>query len=632
MNFTGAGADLPTIYLPSEASNIEMFAAQELQNCLQRMTGKTLPMVLGERPREPYLFVGTRDAFGAYHDPAETDELEKLRCPEAFWMRMKPNRLDMVGEAPAGALAAVYQFLECCGVRWFEPGPEGELLPRCSQLQFSDAEQRSEPLVGVRGLVNATSAEAVEWMARNRLNMLILEHSAFLNARDLLERETEKRGIGIEILSGCLSDWIGPGDGVFDDPACAAQTGGRPGTRSKEHCALCSSNSKVREAAAQGIARFLEAHPRVRGISFNFGDDLRRCECESCQKSRELDPREVPRVDSLSGRFNGKARLISEGVWEIFGDLLNRLGDAARGRTLRIVGVEDSFYLPRNPKLPRNAGCLLQLKGRCYRHALNGTECLANQCLWQPLELWVKRAKGNIVIYDRFDGPEDYLGMLFPAARLLGADLLILHHLGVSAVVTDARWHRSTINSLNLWTFARQAWFGEGTVDAAFNDFFPRYYGSAAGPVRDFFRIWHSRWLDFRGCFLGRGMDILRLLGFDEFAEAQERLESALDASGTTRPFQARIQREMAFFQLASHVWSYLESVTRLASFRQAGLTEQAGAQERLVQQRRAALLSFASTLDGGSASYVEKASEVWPRVIQEAVNQLRSPGDGDEQ
>jgi len=232
-----------------------------------------------------------------------------------------------------------------------------------------------------------------------------------------------------------------------------------------------------------------------------------------------------------------------------------------------------------------------------------------------------QQAGDEVVVYDRFGGPEDYLGMLFPAVRLLGTELLILHELGVGSVVTDGQWNRSTINALNLWTFARQAWAGEGTVDSAFEDFFGRYYGSAAQPIRDFFRVWHSRYLDLRGCFLGRGLDLLRLLGFHEFGEAQAHLESALRASEAKEPFQERVQREMAYFRLAGLVWGFLQSTVRTASLRQAGLQDQAEAQEALVEQRRAALLSFAATLDGGNHSAAEKGSRSWPIIINESLN-----------
>jgi len=622
MSFIGPGADLPTIYLPSEAAGIEVLAAHELQGLLQRMTGETLSLVSGERPRVPYIFLGTRDAFESYQDSSDGERPGELKSSEGFWMRMKEGRLDLVGGGPEGVLSAAYQFLECCGARWFEPGPQGALIPRCSQLDLSDAEQQSDPLFERRGLVNADSADAIDWMAKNRLNYLILEHGRFEESPSLFEQETAKRGIRLEILSHDLRRWVRPGDGVLDDPECRAQeSDGRAGDGPTGPPRLCSSNEKVRKAVAEGLASFLEARPQVSGITLDLRHALRSCECRDCHRNRELDGREVPRVDGPTGQFQEKARTLSDGIWELFHALVARARELKPECRLRVFGTDESFHAPANARFRENEGCLLELSSRCYRHPLNATECLPNQCLWPALEKWTEQSRNEVVVYDRFDGPEEYLGMLFPAVRLLGTELLILHELGVSSVVTDGRWNRSTINAMNLWTFARQAWVGEGTVDSAFEDFFGRYYGSAARPIRDFFRVWHSRYLDIRGCFLGRGLDLLRLLGFHEFGEAQTHLESALSASEAEGPFQARVQREMAYFRLAGLVWGFLQSALRTASLRQAGLQDQAVAQDGLVEQRRAALLSYAATLDAGNHSAVEKVCRTWPIIINESLN-----------
>lgn len=627
MSFIGPGNE-PRIYQTPDASPIEEFAAEELRAYLYRITGRTLAISTDQRPSEPHIFLGTTETFNARRGADETHAMEALQAPEAFRIKVGGGSLSLVGQGPAGVLAAVYQLLEYLGARWYEPGDRGEQVPKLERVELGKSERKVEPLLSTRGLVGVASREGIDWMGKNRLNCLVLPYATFRDVPDMVREETVKRGIRVEILSSALHDWVQAGDGILDDPECLALRNGARARRDGDAPpSLCGTSRKVREAAADGVLRFFEEHSWVEGIAFDFREDLGRCECRGCAKNRNLDNREVPAVNSETGEFRDKTPLMSDAAWDLFGAILSQLGSLKARKQIRLLGVGETFYAPRSTRFDKDAGCLLQLDARCYRHVLNSTECLPNQCLWHPLEMWTKRVKGHIVIYDHYGGPEDFVGMLFPAVRLLGTEILILYDLGVDGIVTDVRWDSSTLNALNLWTFAKQTWSGDGTVDPALDDFFPQYFGEASREMREYFRVWYFRWLGLEGCFLGRGMDILRLLGLKEFTAAQDLLETGMNAAKLNGSVRKRLRRESAFLHLSGHVWNFLHSVFRTASFHQSGIEDEDGGPEDLLEERRAALLSFADSLDQAGERAIRKAVEEWPAIITRALS--AEPGQG---
>ena len=94
-----------------------------------------------------------------------------------YTLRPAGHTLTLAGESRVGALYAAYAFLRLQGVRWYEPGEGGELLPPPSgTLTLPDEEVSSAPAMDFgRGLdIYAPLKASVQfllWMARNRMNV-----------------------------------------------------------------------------------------------------------------------------------------------------------------------------------------------------------------------------------------------------------------------------------------------------------------------------------------------------------------------------------------------------------------------------------------------------------------------------
>jgi hypothetical protein len=325
MSLIGAGAEPPIIFLIPDASQVEKFAAEELQSYLFRITGQSLT-IAHTKPDDSFIFVGTLQDHIETLGGFEIDEEESIQAEDGFWMKIVDGQLCLVGVGPAGVLGAVYLLLEFLGARWYEPGPGGEFVPRLAGIDLGSAERQSEPMLRRRGLVDITTKEGIDWMGKNRLNYLLLPCSSFKTVSSWLEEETVKRAIDVEMLSTRLLDWVYPGDDTLEDPACRATVNGQaPGE--SEH--LCASNEKVRESVVNGIRNFLESHPYISGIAFDLIGDLSRCECKTCNRNLYLDRRQVARIDE-DGKYNEKARCSSDTAWEFLADLDEDLKEPPR--------------------------------------------------------------------------------------------------------------------------------------------------------------------------------------------------------------------------------------------------------------------------------------------------------------
>ena len=158
------------IYTTADAPPPVVFASQELQHYLQQITGRTVDVIheLPADSAQPVIILGdtpaTREAgidpsnyvrdeftlaikgsrlFVVGKDDA-TDKstliLEFLKNPvgpspskDEAYMRYDPSRWDF----DRGTLNGTYKLLELLGVRWFFPGPKGEVVPHQPDLKLT---------------------------------------------------------------------------------------------------------------------------------------------------------------------------------------------------------------------------------------------------------------------------------------------------------------------------------------------------------------------------------------------------------------------------------------------------------------------------------------------------------------
>ncbi len=161
--YAGAEAGVDFIRDPFSATRCTLcFAATELKRYLGAMGLADVCFSAGEQVGHFSIFLSA-------------DREDGREAP--YWMTPLSSGVRLTGETRVGALYAAYEFLKMQGIRWYFPGPDGEVVP-CfdGTLAVPDGDAAFRPaMTDVRGLdVHAPLKESAQfrlWMARNRMNV-----------------------------------------------------------------------------------------------------------------------------------------------------------------------------------------------------------------------------------------------------------------------------------------------------------------------------------------------------------------------------------------------------------------------------------------------------------------------------
>lgn len=188
------------ILLDTNASVVERFAAQELRDYFERITGARLPIV-AEAALSPYIAVGR---IAGINVPSRYDG------DDSFRIRTIGPNIAIRGAAPRGTLYAVYGFLERLGCWFFSPDIKAmkgrsEYVPRKPTLAIDRIDVLEQPLMKYRKrdpgsyYVPNSWDVAIDWIAKSRANTIALNAHTYDHCRDQIKAELAKRGMWLEI-------------------------------------------------------------------------------------------------------------------------------------------------------------------------------------------------------------------------------------------------------------------------------------------------------------------------------------------------------------------------------------------------------------------------------------------------
>ncbi len=262
------------IYYPHNAPTPIRFAAEELRRYLRASLGVNL--TLGEGMAEhgsfflttPELTRGAPDVVGSLPD-RQHDRCAVAAHNGVIWL---------VGENPRSVLYAVYDLLrEKLGACFFAPGPEHEVVPQAAQLSFGD----NEILVrgsafALRDYGGSLSAELIDFVAKNRLNLIIAS-----DYHDLPLAEIRRRGL---LLRGPGHIWsrLLPAESLFAQHPEYFPL--QDGERKPNGRTACFSNPEVRRILRENLRAYLCELPDWDIFAFWAEDthDPYYCSCSDC--------------------------------------------------------------------------------------------------------------------------------------------------------------------------------------------------------------------------------------------------------------------------------------------------------------------------------------------------------------
>lgn len=479
------------IVIPTAASPTISFAAEELKRHLCKMKYFVEIREDGKFDRNQYPDYIFRFGKGK-------PEHSNMLGNEGYEIRNDGKDVYIGGNTDMALLYGAYALLEQLGMRWFcpEDGEEGEYIPeRFSAESIRGINLKDSPSFLLRGFVDAGFLETrnVIWCIRNRIN--VMGQCPWFALDNINSFDVEKLGGKDYYCSNSGFAWPSGGHsfGYFIPAGKYFEkhpeyfpliNGKRIGGVSQQ---LCTSNPDVIRIFKERIITYLATKPLIKTVAVCPNDGaLKWCECENCRK---LDGPEPKYVDHC----NKKCRLVSDRylvfVKEIAEDIKQKYPD------VKVLAFGYSvFKAP--PKyvreLPDNVILQICQYGEPAQ-IIGSVEGNKNTLEW--MRGWAS-----------IKGPElrgyDYLLLrekahlhtpLFFTEALFHKLKLYRNEFNVKYYQTQFSWTTQNENAMLFYAYVKALWNANLDEEKFYNDFFSKYYGPAAGPMGQYFKMMLKR-------------------------------------------------------------------------------------------------------------------------------------------
>ena len=633
------------ILVGQTASVPERFAADELQEYLEKISGARLPVRAtgAGTGSQTAVVLGTMESdlmrTAGVEDPGNLPE-------DSFLIRtVGEGRLILAGTNPRAVLYAVYALLEeFLGVGWAQfPvngrdfDPADEVVPRRPTVRIGPIDRTWQPrlayradqvwyLRGVRG--PGVSAKerimpALDLMAKNRLNTVQFQQFPMPDdyTRDPeydqeVWPEVEKRGFDLEVGHHDFYRLLKPTKELFDEhPEYFALVDGQR-VRKARGLAFCLSNPAVARLMAEHGITFLDHHPEVRYLDLWPEDNKAECECEACKRM---------------GRGQGSTWPNSSSAYYL--RFVNRVAQQVRREhpDISVVYLAYLNYKAPPPDLRPDPGVVVSFCNyfRCYTHPVGPVEaCMKNSRLFGWMRDW-QRSGSPVIVYAYYYGLSGYLHFPYPILAWIDDELRFYEGLSLNeeAPLLGVKATGGIIgpaqHALNGYAFARMAWDRDLTGTEVLDTYCTRYFGRASDHVCAFYKTWTDRAQELgeQGtCCITKWTYALGTFFTEEFFDELEAHLSAAEAADESDT----VERRLAFLRQA---W-YAYPLRAFAVYRhlEAGRAHKQGGRLAAAQAERAQALEALEAVERMKGI---RGPEICVRVLRAEIEKnLPAPGE----
>lgn len=434
-------------------SPIEKAVGEELRKYLEKITGKSLP-ILEEASGEGWIFVGRREEIGG--------ELEPLR-DDGFIIRQKGGNIFLSGKGYRGTIYALYRFLESLGCRFL--AREEEILPKRSKLTISVKDVKENP--------------AFEWRY-------------FDTTIDLLKcyldpgiRDETIAGEKVPAVLGAPFFWHHPMNGYLPlekygetHPEYYCLIDGKRWPQLKrfkgwEEEVLfhpCVSNPEVPKVILETLIPLMDSHPDARYFTVHAGDSDFWCQCEKCS-AMDVEP------DNKADRMVQFTNIIGSAVAEKHPD-----------KFVTMLAYVKAYHPPLRYKPRENV-----LVWFCPIHAcqIHSWRDPCNKENYDVLIGWIqKHPLGGMGILT-FDYPMNYIYDIvpFPALFAYLENLKLYQRLHIRGLYICGIPPRMHLAHLFSYVVPRMMWNPQANPDTYINDFLRNWFGPSAPQMKEYLRL-----------------------------------------------------------------------------------------------------------------------------------------------
>lgn len=465
------GRPIATIVLPAAPDPLLGYAARDLQGVLERISGGRLPILyedarVDDHKPQPQpttrLLLGDSSVSRSVLKEGDVD-LPTLGAEE-FVLRTVGEDVVFAGGSSRGVAYAVAELFHRLGARWYMPGELGECLPSSPTLTVEPLAVRRAPSFEKRWISNDT-----EWSLRMRQN-LITDRSLPPGFTVLPIRRGPEGSVKLYHTQQVLL----PGDVFFPQhPEYYAFVDGKRSDHPQHK--LCNSNPEVARALARELANVVREHPDVDMLNLTPTDGYTYCQCENCLA---LDEPNVPDDQKYSRR-----------QMYLYNRVAEELETLVPGRTI-MVGAYHYFTWPPADESMRAhenlAVSVCHYEAYCLAHPVGDPDCPPNRRFLELLESW-KKHTDDIYVYEYYF-KANWLGLPWPIVHTVAADVPFYKEFGIKGLYTQYSPRYIWNNFLPMYVAAQLLWDHTANVEEILNEFYPRFYGRAAGPMRR----WHE--------------------------------------------------------------------------------------------------------------------------------------------
>jgi hypothetical protein len=452
-----AGERLVSIVVGPDAAPVEREAAAELARVLGLMSGLEWQVERrGETSHSRGIHVGrTDEAVTGFAPLRPAADLLAPRPGEigvdGFRIRSSPAGVFVEGATAEAAAFAVSWLLQSeAGVRWFVPGAEGEMIPRRGEWVLPDLDVTREPAYVSREIYGLGSPDEQAWARR-------------LGLRRHLEFGHALAGVFSPELLETNRDWAPELLGERHRPAGPDDFHWQP------NLALPAVARHAARAATDAFAR----EPERASFSLAINDSVRFDQSEA---TREW----VAPLRYFRGRPDYSPLVFA---------FMNRAAAlVAQTTPNRYLGCLAYFWCENVPGFPVHPQVVPFLTA-------DRTQYYDAQFRAADLELMSSWRDTGVRAFGLWDYGE---GVNFLVPRV-----------PVSALAEAVRegWTRGArgyfgeivpqwgFDAFKVWALARLLWEPQLTTRELEDEFYPGYYGPAAGPMRRFFAACEERWM-----------------------------------------------------------------------------------------------------------------------------------------
>ena len=441
------------IVLATNALPSEIYAAEELQRYLERLSGARLEIVADTEPFQAReILLGDNLHLGRLmlRNPALQVDRARLGT-DGFVLRTEGDTLILAGGKPRGVLNAVYTLLEeRFGVRWF--APDVEQVPRLARVQLPKLNQTLVPALEYREVFWTEMMRNPDFAARHRLNG---PH----------HKLTDKHGKPAVVYYPFVHsfDALIPPDLFKEHPEYFPLIDGQ---RKDGYVQRCLSNPDVLKLATDRVKQWIQEHPEATIISVSQNDTFNNCQCEKC---KALDDAEGSPAATLLQFVNAIAEAIEPEHPNLRIDTLAYQYTRRPPKTIR----------PRKNVIVRL--CSIEC---CFAHPIEICAAPENRRFREDIVAWGPVAP-SLYIWDYTPNFAHYQ-QIFPNFDALQPNVQFFVRHGVKGLFEQGNYSGGgggEMGPLRAYVLAKLLWNPDTDVQKHIQEFANAYYGKAAPKI-----------------------------------------------------------------------------------------------------------------------------------------------------